>query len=201
MPRGDEGIAPYACWVDTVEGIGAMAGASPHPTMWQEGSGSVGVDARCCGAQNLLLAYAHQILTAATPCCSLHPPPAALATVPSTRVRTFVIHRRGGNLPPAYALIPTTTPPKKRAAPQSLPCKGGARRAEGCYWHSRISKLPLSSYYGQPPCLILRCDCHRQSGMEIASLSPSKGGLGAVHHRWCHGRQIAAPTNSIEHRA
>ena len=29
----------------------------------------------------------------------------------------------------------------------------------------------------QPPCLILRCDCHRQSGMEIASLSPSKGGL------------------------
>ena len=37
VPRGDEGIAPYACWVDTVEGIGAMAGASPRPTMWQGG--------------------------------------------------------------------------------------------------------------------------------------------------------------------
>ena len=89
VPRGDEGIAPYACWVDAVEGIGVGAGASPRPTMWQEESGSVGVDACCCGAQNFLLAYAHQILTAATPCCSLHPPPAVLATVPSTRAGTI----------------------------------------------------------------------------------------------------------------
>ena len=32
----------------------------------------------CCGAQNLLLAYARQILTAATPYASLYPPQAAL---------------------------------------------------------------------------------------------------------------------------
>ena len=38
----------------------------------------------CCGAQNLLLAYAHQILTAATPFCSLFPPPAAVANVPTS---------------------------------------------------------------------------------------------------------------------
>ena len=38
------------------------------------------------GAQNSLLAYAHRILTAATPFCSLLPPLAALANVPlSTR--------------------------------------------------------------------------------------------------------------------
>ena len=38
--------------------------------------------ASCCGTQNLLLAFAPQILTAATPFCSLLPPPAALANVP-----------------------------------------------------------------------------------------------------------------------
>ena len=39
-----------------------------------------------CGAQNSLLAYAHRILTTATPFCSLLPPLAALANVPlSTR--------------------------------------------------------------------------------------------------------------------
>ena len=43
-------------------------------------------DSSCCGAQNSLLAYAHRILTAATPFCSLFPPLAALANVPlSTR--------------------------------------------------------------------------------------------------------------------
>ena len=36
----------------------------------------------CCGAQNSLLAYAHRILTTATPFCSLLPPLAALANVP-----------------------------------------------------------------------------------------------------------------------
>ena len=36
----------------------------------------------CCGTQNSLLAYAHRILTAATPFCSLLPPLAALANVP-----------------------------------------------------------------------------------------------------------------------
>jgi len=36
----------------------------------------------CCGAQNLLLAFARQILTAAAPYCSLYPPLAALANVP-----------------------------------------------------------------------------------------------------------------------
>ena len=41
--------------------------------------------APCCGTQNSLLAFAHRILTAATPCCSLYPPPAALATVPLLR--------------------------------------------------------------------------------------------------------------------
>ena len=36
----------------------------------------------CCGTQNSSLAFARRILTAATPCCSLYPPAAALATVP-----------------------------------------------------------------------------------------------------------------------
>ena len=39
-------------------------------------------DSSCCGTQNSLLAYAHRILTAATPFCSLLPPLAALANVP-----------------------------------------------------------------------------------------------------------------------
>ena len=38
----------------------------------------------CCGAQNLLLAKARQILTAATPYCSLCLPQAALANVPTS---------------------------------------------------------------------------------------------------------------------
>ena len=38
----------------------------------------------CCGAPNLSLAYARQILTAATPYSSLHPPPAALGNVPTS---------------------------------------------------------------------------------------------------------------------
>ena len=38
----------------------------------------------CCGAQNLLLAFARQILTAATPYASLHLPPAALGNVPTS---------------------------------------------------------------------------------------------------------------------
>ena len=47
----------------------------------------------CCGAQNLLLAFARKILTAATPFCSLNLPPAALANVPtsiSLQVYSFV---------------------------------------------------------------------------------------------------------------
>ena len=36
----------------------------------------------CCGARNLLFAFARQISTAATPFYSLYPPPAALASVP-----------------------------------------------------------------------------------------------------------------------
>ena len=39
-------------------------------------------DSSCCGTQNSLLAYAHRILTTATPFCSLFPPLAALANVP-----------------------------------------------------------------------------------------------------------------------
>ena len=38
----------------------------------------------CCGTQNLLLAFARQILTAATPYCSLYLPPVALANVPTS---------------------------------------------------------------------------------------------------------------------
>ncbi|MBE6667143.1 MAG: hypothetical protein E7607_02390 [Ruminococcaceae bacterium] len=38
----------------------------------------------CCGAQNLLLASARQILTAATPFASLHHPSGALGNVPTS---------------------------------------------------------------------------------------------------------------------
>ena len=36
----------------------------------------------CCGARNLLFAFARQISTAATPYCSLYPPPAAKSKRP-----------------------------------------------------------------------------------------------------------------------
>ena len=49
VPRGDVGIAPYAYWVDAVEGIGAMAGASPRPTMWQAPSAWYKFDHFCTG--------------------------------------------------------------------------------------------------------------------------------------------------------
>ena len=38
----------------------------------------------CCGARNFLIAFALKISTAATPFCSLHLPPAALANVPTS---------------------------------------------------------------------------------------------------------------------
>ena len=40
----------------------------------------------CCGTQNLSLAFARQILTAATPFCSLYLPQAALANVPTSNL-------------------------------------------------------------------------------------------------------------------
>ena len=78
------------------------------------------------GAQNSLLAYAHRILTAATPFCSLLPPLAALANVPlSTRepweaeapqavhqVRTVILRedstKRNQN-PSFYTTVPEAT--------------------------------------------------------------------------------------------
>ena len=56
----------------------------------------------CCGAQNLLLARARQILTAATPYASLHLPQAALGNVP-LRIRVANLRRRRNNSP--YEII------------------------------------------------------------------------------------------------
>ena len=68
--------------------------------------------------------------------------------------------------------------------------------------------MPSGNSFLQPP-FDLRSDCHRQSGMEIASLSPSQGGLvrcifdgayrrvrDAARYERVHtaGGKVAAPT-------
>ena len=47
----------------------------------------------CCGTQNLSLAFARQILTAATPFCSLYLPRAALANVPTSNLSDMMQQR------------------------------------------------------------------------------------------------------------
>ena len=49
----------------------------------------------CCGAQNLLFAFAPQILTAAPPFCSLFLPQAALANVPDAGTIVILLVARG----------------------------------------------------------------------------------------------------------
>ena len=76
--------------------------------------------ASCCGAQNLLLAFAPQILTAATPFCSLLPPPAALARL-LLRCPKFVARLRSPNFDRCHSfLLASSAPGGARKRPQLL---------------------------------------------------------------------------------
>ena len=69
----------------------------------------------CCGARNFLLAFAHKISTAATPFCSLSPPPAAVANVPKLshtsmlfnllRLRALPVVTKSQVLTPKYYIM------------------------------------------------------------------------------------------------
>ena len=91
-PTGGCGEPPQLPWVAAHSGasaarMGGMGGdrSRDHPKGTINAGQSLSqpvADSSCCGTQNSLLAYAHRILTAATPFCSLLPPLAALANVP-----------------------------------------------------------------------------------------------------------------------